>query len=103
MKEFEKEVLILDKFHDEYIVHYNAAAFMPNKICMVTEYATIGNLEDVIKHHKKPVHEQVKIKILLDAARIIQYLHNNRILHHDIKPVNILNCDIEQHGNSFIR
>ena len=100
MKEFEKEVLILDKFHDEYIAHFYVSAFIQNKICMVTEYATLGSLEDVIKHHKKSIHEQVKKKrILLDAVRGIQYLHNNRILLHDIKPENILIFDIEQHDN----
>ena len=39
IEEFNKEVSMLDKFRNEYIIHFYGAVFIPNKICMVTEFA----------------------------------------------------------------
>ena len=58
MEEFTKEVSMLDKFRCDYIVHFHGAVFIPSKICMVTEFATFGSLEDLIKHHKI-INEQI--------------------------------------------
>ncbi|ELP89830.1 protein serine/threonine kinase, putative [Entamoeba invadens IP1] len=44
--EFTKEVEMLDKFRSEYIIHFYGAVFIPNKICMVTEFAQYGSLQD---------------------------------------------------------
>ena len=48
IEEFNKEVTMLDKFRSEYIVHFYGAVFIPNKICMVTEFAKYGSLNDLI-------------------------------------------------------
>ena len=92
---------MLDKFRDNYIVHFYGAVFIPNKICIVTEFATYGSLNDLINKHEI-INEQIRIKILIDSAKGISYLHNNGILHRDIKPDNILIFDIEHYTNEFI-
>ncbi|ELP84279.1 protein serine/threonine kinase, putative [Entamoeba invadens IP1] len=95
MIEFDKEVAMLDKFRSEYVVHFFGAVFIPTKICMVTEFAKFGSLMAMIKKKKK-LDKYLRIKFVLDSARGIMYLHNNGIMHRDIKTDNILVFSIDK-------
>ena len=88
---------MLDKFRNDNIIHFYGAVFIPNKICMVTEFAPFGSLQDLIKQSNniKP-RERIKIKFCLDAAKGIEYLHDNGIIHRDIKPDNFLVVSFEE-------
>ncbi|ELP86125.1 protein serine/threonine kinase, putative [Entamoeba invadens IP1] len=89
--DFENEVNMLNKFRSDYIVHFYGAVFVPSKVCMVTEYAQFGSLKDLMDHKEAcEICEKLRIKICLDAAMGVQYLHSNGILHRDIKPDNVL-------------
>ncbi|ELP95194.1 protein serine/threonine kinase, putative [Entamoeba invadens IP1] len=100
MEEFENEVLMLDKFRSEYIVYFYGAVFIPNKICMVTEFAQYGSLQDLMKNKKGEVIKiKLRVKFMFDAAKGILYLHENGMLHRDIKPDNILMLSLNLNGN----
>ena len=65
-KEFSEEVAMLDKFKNDYIIHFYGACFIPNKICLVTEYAPLGSLQDVMNNQRSsPPTKQLRLKILI--------------------------------------
>ncbi|ELP91765.1 protein kinase domain containing protein, partial [Entamoeba invadens IP1] len=101
--EFTKEVAMLDKFRSEYIVHFYGAVFIENKVSVVTEYAEYGSLKDLIKHKQSnEVNMKLRVKMMIDAAKGIFYLHENGILHRDIKPDNylIFSLDLNEKVNA---
>ncbi|ELP89896.1 interleukin-1 receptor-associated kinase, putative [Entamoeba invadens IP1] len=99
LDEFAKEVSMLDKFRSEYIVHFYGAVFIPNKLCMVTEFAAFGSLQDLMKHKtSQEIDMKMRVKMLLDAAKGISYLHENGILHRDVKPDNILVVSLDKNS-----
>ncbi|ELP88790.1 protein serine/threonine kinase, putative [Entamoeba invadens IP1] len=70
LNEFENEVSMLDKFRCEYIVHFYGAVFIPNKICLVTEFALYGSLQDLIKHKtSREVNMKLRVKFMLDCSK----------------------------------
>ncbi|ELP90866.1 protein serine/threonine kinase, putative [Entamoeba invadens IP1] len=95
--DFEKEVKMMDKFKSEYIIHFYGAVFIPTRMCLVTEYAPLGSLQSSIEHRKSEEFDhQIRLKICIDSAKGLFYLHTNGILHRDIKPDNILVFTLEK-------
>ncbi|EDR25321.1 protein serine/threonine kinase, putative [Entamoeba dispar SAW760] len=98
-EEFRKEIDLLSKFKCSYIIQFLGAVINKNNISIITEYAPYGSCEQVmIKSNENPnliPNIQLRIKIIKDISKAIQYLHSNGILHRDIKLANVLIISLE--------
>ncbi|CAG8697338.1 5855_t:CDS:1, partial [Ambispora gerdemannii] len=83
-----KDVVILKKLKGaENIIVFHGVIIEPNKVFLVTEWATESSLRDFYQH--KRLDWNLKIQFALDISRGLTYLKSAKILHHDIRSQNI--------------
>ncbi|ORY46658.1 Pkinase-domain-containing protein [Neocallimastix californiae] len=95
------EISILSKVHHENIVRLYDLYQIDNKIYLVMELVTGGELfDDIVRRGKYTESDAAKIvqKILL----AIDYLHGMGIAHRDLKPENLLLSDKSKNGKVMI-
>lgn len=88
MQALEAEAELLSVLRHPNVVQYLGTCTDPGSMCIVTEYCGNGSLADVIR--KKELTWDVAMRMLLDAATGMLYLHSRNILHCDLKSNNIL-------------
>ncbi|CAL9124787.1 unnamed protein product [Musa acuminata var. zebrina] len=88
--EFNQEVDILRRVHHKNIVHYIGACVKPTELSIITEYMTGGNLYDHL--HKEHISLELPhlLKFSIDICKGMDYLHQNNIIHRDLKTANLL-------------
>ncbi|EMS11313.1 serine-threonine protein kinase, putative [Entamoeba histolytica HM-3:IMSS] len=92
-EDFLQEIAIMSLLHHENIIKtYGATVNMKlneeSTFYIISELAINGNLEELIT--KKSIHEENKLKMILEIAKGLKYLHELKIIHRDLKPANIL-------------
>jgi len=95
------EISILSKVHHENIVQLYDLYQIENKIYLVMELVTGGELfDDIVRRGKYTESDAARIvqKILL----AIDYLHGMGIAHRDLKPENLLLSDKSKNGKVMI-
>ncbi len=89
-KEAVHEATILSKINSPYIVKYYDSFTEKNNINIVMEFCENGDLGIYMKRQMgKMLSEQKIWKFFLEMSMGIQYLHANKILHRDIKTINM--------------
>ncbi|XP_057416462.1 serine/threonine/tyrosine-protein kinase HT1-like [Lotus japonicus] len=90
-KQFTSEVALLFRLHHPNIITFVAACKKPPVFCIITEYMAGGSLGKYL-HQQEPhsVPHKLVLKLALDIARGMQFLHSQGILHRDLKSENLL-------------
>ncbi len=86
------EVLIMTKVKHDYIVKLIEIINENNNIYLVLEYCNSGTVKDMMNYFKgyKKDKERILIYYLEQVVNAMIFLSNNKILHRDLKPQNIL-------------
>jgi serine/threonine protein kinase len=85
MNEFE----LLQSFDHPNIVYIYSLLDIDSGNCIVLEYCSGGTLEDLIESNGR-IRSPVIYNYCFQLLSAIEYLHQNKIVHQDIKPSNIL-------------
>jgi len=99
--EFEREVMIMRSLRHPNIVQFIGASNIMERLAIVTELAPLGSLASVLAQRLIPY--SLKLEILAEIARAIQFLHANDIIHRDIKPGNVLVFSLEPKAATHVK
>ncbi|KAL5713939.1 non-specific serine/threonine protein kinase [Ranunculus cassubicifolius] len=89
-REFAQEVYILRKVRHKNVVQFIGACTRPPSLCIVTEFMSGGSVYDYL-HKQKGVFKFPSIlKVAIDVSKGMNYLHQNDIIHRDLKAANLL-------------
>ncbi|CAI9269276.1 unnamed protein product [Lactuca saligna] len=96
-KEFHTELTMLSQYHHENIIRLIGFCDDNKEMILVYEYASNGSLDTYLRDTSisvRPSWTQL-LKICIDVASALDYLHNHvaekhRIIHRDIKAANVL-------------
>ncbi|KAK9071094.1 hypothetical protein SSX86_009662 [Deinandra increscens subsp. villosa] len=98
-KQFVREVALLSCLHHKNVIKASARR-QPPVFCVITEYLSKGSLRAYLhklednnnngEEEKGILSLEMIIKMALDIARGMEYVHSKGVIHRDLKPENIL-------------
>lgn len=86
---FKYELKIIKSLKSPYIVTFIGATLKP-KITLITEYCVGGTLFDILSDNVSTIKWDVFFGWIHDITKGLDYLHKNKIVHRDLKTLNIL-------------
>ncbi|XP_075511316.1 serine/threonine-protein kinase STY46-like isoform X2 [Primulina tabacum] len=89
-KEFAQEVYIMRKVRHKNVVQFLGACTKPPNLCIVTEYMSGGSVYDYLHKQKGTFKLPSLLKVAIDVSKGMNYLHQNNIIHRDLKAANLL-------------
>ncbi|XP_074373003.1 serine/threonine-protein kinase STY46-like [Apium graveolens] len=89
-KEFAQEVFILRKVRHKNVVQFIGACTRSPRLCIVTEFMSGGSVYDFLHKQKGFFKFPAILKVAIDVSKGMNYLHQNNIIHRDLKAANLL-------------
>lgn len=88
-QEFLQEVSIMRKVRHKNVVQFIGACTRKPNLCIVFEYMSGGSVYDYIRK-EGPLKLTQVLKIGVEVSRGMDYLHQRKIIHRDLKAANLL-------------
>ncbi|XP_059314442.1 serine/threonine-protein kinase STY46-like [Lycium ferocissimum] len=88
--EFGQEVYIMRKVRHKNVVQFIGACTRPPNLCIVTEYMSGGSVYDYLHKQRGSFKLPTLLKVAIDVSKGMNYLHQNNIIHRDLKAANLL-------------
>eukprot|EP00445_Apocalathium_hangoei_P063920 CAMPEP_0204107244 /NCGR_PEP_ID=MMETSP0361-20130328/17_1 /ASSEMBLY_ACC=CAM_ASM_000343 /TAXON_ID=268821 /ORGANISM="Scrippsiella Hangoei, Strain SHTV-5" /LENGTH=472 /DNA_ID=CAMNT_0051056691 /DNA_START=51 /DNA_END=1469 /DNA_ORIENTATION=+ len=86
-----REAEVLKSLAHPNIIAYHEALLVDTRLCIVMEYADGGDLAGAVARRQKAARrflEREAMAVFVQLAIALQYIHNRRILHRDLKSKN---------------
>ncbi|KAL9262501.1 Serine/threonine-protein kinase STY46-like protein [Drosera capensis] len=89
-EEFAQEVAILREVEHKNVVRFVGACTKSPHFCIVTEYLSGGSLYNYLHKYSRKLKLSQLLKFAIDVCKGMEYLHQNNIIHRDLKTANLL-------------
>ncbi|XVE87494.1 hypothetical protein DITRI_Ditri18aG0122200 [Diplodiscus trichospermus] len=90
LREFSQEVYIMRKIRHKNVVQFIGACTRAPNLCIVTEFMAKGSLYDYLHKQRAVFKLPSLLKVAIDVSKGMNYLHQNNIIHRDLKTANLL-------------
>ncbi|KAK4481346.1 hypothetical protein RD792_012231 [Penstemon davidsonii] len=88
--EFAQEVAILRQVQHGNVVRFIGTCTKLPHLCIVTEYMAGGSLYDYLHKNHLVLKFPQLLKFAVDVCKGMEYLHQNNVIHRDLKTANLL-------------
>uniref|UniRef100_A0A1D1Z628 non-specific serine/threonine protein kinase n=1 Tax=Anthurium amnicola TaxID=1678845 RepID=A0A1D1Z628_9ARAE len=94
-QEFAQEVYIMRKVRHRNVVQFIGACTRAPNLCIVTEFMFGGSIYDFLHKQKGMFKLPALLRVAIDVSKGMNYLHQNNIIHRDLKAANLLMDEYE--------
>ncbi|EMD48365.1 protein tyrosine kinase domain containing protein [Entamoeba histolytica HM-1:IMSS-B] len=87
------ECELMSKLRNPFIANYMGSVTYIPQVSMVMQYFQLGSLGEYLRKENEDffvIPYRLKLRVLFDTAKGMAFLHENRIMHLDLKPDNLL-------------
>jgi WD40 repeat protein len=89
LQEFKSESLLMGQMRHPNVIQPLGACFEPGQYSLVMELMPNKSLYDLL-HNKKEISWTIRAQIAADVCAGLAYLHSQKIVHRDLKSMNVL-------------
>ncbi|XP_047320085.1 serine/threonine-protein kinase STY8-like [Impatiens glandulifera] len=90
LAEFAHEVFIMRKIRHKNVVQFIGACTQPPNLCIVTEFMSKRSVYDYLHKQNGAFTLPALLRVAIDVSKGMNYLHQNHIVHRNLKTANIL-------------
>lgn len=87
---FFNEAVMLNQCKHSHIVRYIEVLLVGDLPCLVMEYIQGKNLAALLTQRQTPLPEAEALRYIEQISNALIVVHNNKLLHRDVKPLNIM-------------
>ncbi|KAJ6495966.1 kinase-like domain-containing protein [Mycena vulgaris] len=87
LKEFGREILIWRQLSHPNLLPFFGLYYIETRICLVSPWMDNGHLVEFLKNAPSDLNH---LSLILDVSMGLEYLHSRRVVHGDLKGMNIL-------------